>query len=127
MANISQSSAKPIRLGIKMEVFPEMIEDYIKIHNPIWTALKAVFRKHGVISYSIFLDRQTNSLFAYVLVSNIQDWKAIAATKVCQDWWKEMKRLMPTGSDSSPISFALEEVFHFESSNDEAKPLNALQ
>lgn len=114
---MKQKDIEPIRLGFKMKVFPEMIEEYIKIHNPIWDELKTVFRDHGVLSYSIFLDRTTNNLFASVLIVDLQQWNKIATTTICQNWWNEMKRLMPSGDDNRPLSFELEEVFHFENTN----------
>jgi len=101
------------RIGFKMEVYPDKIEDYIESHNPIWTELQNVFNEHGVISYSIFLNRENHILFGYVVVSNLDSWNAIARTEVCQRWWKKMKKMMPTNDDNSPKSILLEEIFHF--------------
>ncbi len=65
-------------------------------------------------NYSIFLHPQTRQLFGYVEVEDVERWKAIAQTEVCQKWWDYMKDIMPTNPDNSPISEDLKEVFHID-------------
>ncbi len=100
-----------IRKAFKMRVYPDFIEEYIKRHNPIWKELKMVLKKHGVYSYSIFLDMQSSTLFAYVEIESEEKWDAIAMTEVCKKWWAYMADLMETNQDNSPVSLALDEVF----------------
>ena len=100
-----------IRKAFKMRVYPDFIEEYIKRHNPIWKELKMVLKKHGVNNYSIFLDRQSSTLFAYVEIESEEKWDAIAMTEVCKKWWAYMADLMETNQDNSPVSLALDEVF----------------
>ena len=87
-------------------------EEYERRHNPIWPDLEAVLKKHGVHNYSIFLDRSTDNLFAYVEIQSEELWMQIANTDECRRWWSHMKELMLTNPDDSPVAFALDEVFH---------------
>jgi L-rhamnose mutarotase len=97
-----------------MSVHPGQEAEYIRRHQPIWDDLERTLRVHGVHTYSIFLDRTTNYLFGYVEFESEAQWKAIAATEVCQRWWAHMRAVMPSNPDNSPVSLELEEVFHIE-------------
>ncbi len=103
-----------IRKAFKMFVNPNSYEEYKKRHNPIWPELEALLKDYGVGGYSIFLEKDTHILFAYAEIESEEKWKAIAETEVCKRWWKYMKDVMETNSDSSPKSIDLVEVFHME-------------
>jgi L-rhamnose mutarotase len=103
-----------IRKAFLMTLRPGHQEEYEKRHNPIWPELEAVFTKHGVHNYSIFLDRKTNNLFGYVEVESEELWQQIAGTESCRRWWSYMKELMLTNGDDHPVSVALDEVFHLD-------------
>lgn len=53
------------RFGFKMKLRPGFREEYIKRHNEIWPELAELLRAEGICNYSIFLDEETNTLFAY--------------------------------------------------------------
>jgi L-rhamnose mutarotase len=103
-----------LRKAFIMGVNPDQHGEYERRHNPIWPELQQALKAHGVHNYSIFLDRETNQLFAYVEVDDEDRWDAIARTEVCQRWWKHMKAIMPSNPDNSPKSKSLEEVFHLD-------------
>jgi len=103
-----------IRKAFRMTVNAGAASEYEGRHNPIWPELEATLIQHGVLSYSIFLDPDTQDLFAYAEVESEERWTAIASTEVCQRWWGHMRDLMPTRSDNSPVSSDLREVFHIE-------------
>jgi len=86
--------------------------EYEKRHNPIWKELEEVLKQHGAHNYSIFLDKDTNTLFAYVEIEDEARWNSVAQTEVCQRWWKHMGDVMPSNSDNSPVASDLKEVFH---------------
>jgi L-rhamnose mutarotase len=83
-------------------------------HNPIWPELEDILRKHGVHNYSIFLLGATRQLFAFAEIESEEKWAAIAATPVCERWWRHMAELMPHHSDYSPVSVELREIFHLD-------------
>jgi len=101
-----------IRKAFRMSLHPGGQAEYERRHNPIWAELDDVLRRHGVQSYSIFLDPDTNDLFAYVEIESEERWGAIAGTDVCRRWWRVMRELMPSHADDSPQSRDLREVFH---------------
>jgi L-rhamnose mutarotase len=101
-----------IRKAFVMSVNPQQEAEYARRHQPIWPELEAVLKAHGVHNYSIFLHPDTRQLFAYVEIEDEARWHAIAATAVCQKWWRHMGDIMPSNSDHSPVATALVEVFH---------------
>ena len=101
-----------IRKAFVMSVNPGSEVEYERRHRPIWPELEAVLRKHGVTSYSIFLDPRTRTLFAYAEIEDEKRWESIAQTPECQRWWVHMGDIMPSNPDHSPVSAPLREVFH---------------
>ena len=95
-----------------MSVYPEFFEEYERRHRPIWKELEDTLYAHGVHKYSIFLDKETGVLFAYLEIESEERLAQVAQTDVCQRWWAHMKEIMPSHPDNSPISTELREVFH---------------
>lgn len=102
------------RKAFIMSLKPGYQEEYQRRHNPIPTELQKTLTEHGVRNYSIFLDRDSNKLFAYVEIDSEELWQAIAGTEACQKWWAFMKEIMLTNPDNSPASVELDEVFHMD-------------
>lgn len=88
--------------------------EYERRHNPIWPELEELLKDQGVWSYSIFVNRETDQLFAYVEIESEERWQQIAQSQVCQRWWENMKELMLTNDDDSPVTTNLDEVFHLD-------------
>ena len=103
-----------IRKAFLMTLKAGQQDEYERRHNPIWPELQDVLREHGVRNYSIFLDRQTDVLFAYAEIESEELWRRIAETAPCRRWWAHMKELMLTNADDSPVAVELDEVFHLE-------------
>jgi L-rhamnose mutarotase len=103
-----------IRKAFRMSVHAGQEAEYERRHTPIWRELEETLVRHGVRSYSIFLDPATRDLFAYAEIESEERWAAIASTEVCRRWWRHMKEVMPANPDDSPVSSELREVFHIE-------------
>jgi L-rhamnose mutarotase len=103
-----------IRRAFRMSVHRGQEQEYTRRHQPIWRELEETLLAHGVVTYSIFLDRATDDLFAYVEFENEERWDAVAATDVCRRWWTHMHELMPSEPDHRPVSVPLDEVFHID-------------
>ena len=103
-----------IRKAFLMTLKPGHQDEYERRHNPIWPELQDMLWRHGVRSYSIFLDRETDRLFAYAEIESEELWAEIAQTSVCRRWWAHMKDLMATNDDNSPVAINLDEVFHLD-------------
>ncbi len=103
-----------IRRAFRMWVTEGQAEEYERRHTPIWPELESTLLEHGVRTYSIFLDRHTNELFAYAEFESEERWAEVAQTEVCQRWWRHMREIMPSNADNSPVSRDCREVFHIE-------------
>jgi len=103
-----------IRKAFIMTVYPDQHEEYEKRHEKIWPELVEELHKHGAKNYSIFLDKATSKLFAYLEIEDEEKWKQMATTKINQKWWKYMEPIMETNPDSSPVTKELKQVFYME-------------
>jgi L-rhamnose mutarotase len=113
-ADVPATKKQPVRKAFVMTVDAGQEAEYQRRHTPIWPELEATLKKHGVVTYTIFLLPETRQLFGYVEFEDQAQWDAVAKTAVCQRWWKHMKEIMPSNPDNSPISTELKEVFHIE-------------
>jgi L-rhamnose mutarotase len=113
-ARLYYTGAAVIRRAFRMSVHPGQQAEYRRRHNPIWRELEETLVSHGVRTYSIYLDPDTNDLFAYAEIESEERWNAIASTDVCQRWWRHMRDIMPSNPDASPIARDLNEVFHID-------------
>jgi L-rhamnose mutarotase len=102
------------RFGFKMKLKPGYKEEYRKRHNAIWPELKKLIKESGVSDYSIFLDEQTNILFACQKQGGVQSSQDLGSNPVVQKWWAYMVDIMETNPDHSPVTIPLEEVFYLE-------------
>lgn len=102
------------RLSFKMKLKPNVREEYTKRHNEIWPELKELLKQAGVSEYSIFLDEETNTLFAFQKVSGDGGSQDLSQNPIVKKWWAYMADLMDTNADNSPVSKALTEVFYMD-------------
>jgi len=102
------------RVAFKMHLNEGQKEEYKKRHDEIWPELKKLLKESGVSEYSIFLDEETNILFAFQKVSGDGGSQDLGKTEIVQKWWAFMKDIMKSNPDNSPVSIPLEEVFYME-------------
>lgn len=102
------------KIAFKMKLNPGCKEEYKRRHNAIWPELKELLTKSGVRDYTIFLDEETNTLFAIQYQAGDASSQELGANPIVQRWWKYMADIMETNPDSSPISIPLEKVFHMD-------------
>ncbi|MGF6906127.1 L-rhamnose mutarotase [Fusobacterium sp. PH5-44] len=105
---------KKIIKGFKMKVYPNCHEEYEKRHNLLWAEMKEMIRQYGGNNYSIFLDKDTSTLFGYIELVDEEKWSESANTAICKKWWDYMSDIMDTNDDNSPVSIDLKNVFHLE-------------
>lgn len=103
------------RYGMVIEIRPEKLAEYRRLHDAIWPEVVAILRQHGVSNYSIFL--KDNLLFGYFEYHGndyVADMKKVATAEVTRRWWKA------TAPCQEPLSTraegewwaAMEEIFH---------------
>jgi L-rhamnose mutarotase len=102
------------RFGFKMKMYPGFKEEYRKRHAEIWPELVRLLKDAGVSNYSIFLDEETDTLFAYQEQAGESSSQDLGSTEIVKKWWKYMADIMETNPDNSPISIPLEQVFYME-------------
>lgn len=102
------------RQAFKMYLNEGQKAEYIKRHNEIWAELKQLLKDNGISEYSIFLDEETNTLFAFQKQSGEAGSQDLGQTEIVQKWWAYMADMMKVNPDNSPVSIPLEEVFYME-------------
>jgi L-rhamnose mutarotase len=102
------------RLAFKMKLFDGYADEYKKRHAEIWPELNSLLREKGIEEYSIFLDEETNILFAYLVIQDAKYLDELAQNEIMQEWWNYMKDIMETREDNSPVTHTLKEVFCLE-------------
>lgn len=102
------------RLAFKMHLNEGQKEEYTRRHKELWPELHQLLKNAGVSEYSIFLDEETNTLFAFQKVSGDGGSQDLGKTEIVQKWWAFMADIMKTNPDNSPVTIPLEEVFYME-------------
>ncbi len=100
------------RFAFKMKLRPGFKEEYKKRHAKIWPELEKLIRESGVSDYAIYLDEETNILFAFQKQSGESSSQDLGSNPVVQKWWGYMADIMETNPDNSPVTIPLEEVFY---------------
>jgi L-rhamnose mutarotase len=102
------------RFAFKMKLYPGFREEYRKRHKEIWPELVKLLKEEGIGNYSIFLDEETNILFAYQEQSGSSSSQDLGQTEIVRKWWKYMADIMETNPDNSPVTIPLEQVFFMQ-------------
>lgn len=99
------------RVAFKMQLLAGYATEYRERHDVLWPELQALLKDAGITGYSIFLDEDTNILFAYLTVTDQKKLADLANEPVMKKWWLHMKDIMETHADNSPVVVSLKEVF----------------
>lgn len=97
-----------------MMLLPGFKEEYRRRHSVIWPELVNLLRENGISNYSIFLDEESNTLFAYQEQKGESSSQDLGNTEIVGKWWKYMADIMETNPDNSPVTTPLEQVFYME-------------
>jgi L-rhamnose mutarotase len=100
------------RIAFTMKLFKGYEEEYKKRHDEIWDDMRSLLKKAGVKDFSIFLDEETNILFAYLLIEDPSKLDDLPKNPVQKKWWAWMKDIMESHPDNSPVQKTLKEVFY---------------
>ncbi|MDA3957881.1 L-rhamnose mutarotase [Oceanispirochaeta sp.] len=102
------------RLAFKMKLKPGCAEEYKKRHNNLWPELAELLKSSGVSDYSIFLDEETNILFAVQKIEAEGGSQDLGENPIVKNWWAHMADIMVTNPDNSPLTIPLRELFYLE-------------
>ena len=100
--------------GFKMKLYEGQEAEYEKRHNQLWPEMKDMIHEYGGKNYTIFLDKETLTLFGYIEIEDEERWAKGADTAINRKWWDFMADIMETNPDNSPVSIDLKEVFHLD-------------
>ena len=103
-----------VRSAFKMKLKPGYEEEYKRRHDEIWPELVKVLEEAGISDYSIYLDPETNILFATQKLKDHNQADQLYLNPVVRQWWDYMADIMETYEDNSPVSTDLIEVFHMD-------------
>lgn len=97
-----------------MKLYEGKEAEYEKRHSLLWPEMKKMIHDYGGKNYTIFLDKETLTLFGYIEIDSEEKWAESANTEACRKWWNYMADIMETNPDNSPVSIDLKEVFHLK-------------
>jgi L-rhamnose mutarotase len=100
------------RIATKMKLFRGFEAEYKKRHDEIWPELSKLLKETGISEYSIFLDKETNTLFGVMEADDPKALENLPQNPVMKRWWEHMKDIMESNADYSPVSTPLEEIFY---------------
>ena len=103
-----------IRSAFKMFLNPGQKEEYKRRHANLFPELRQLLHDSGVRNYSIYLDEDTDTLYAYQELEGEGNSQDLGATEACQRWWAYMADIMRCNPDNSPVSIPLPEMFHMD-------------
>ena len=97
-----------------LKLKPGNVAEYKRRHDEIWPELVEEIRKSGVQDFSIFLDEESLTLFAYQKIKEgtISDEKPIS--DVSRRWRDYMADILEVNPDNSAKCRFLREVFHLD-------------
>jgi L-rhamnose mutarotase len=101
-----------MKQAFKMKILPGKKEEYKRRHDAIWPELVELLHQNGISDYYIFLDEETDTLFAVQNMEGGNSSQDLGKTTIVQKWWSFMADIMETNPDNSPVSKPLEQVFH---------------
>lgn len=102
------------RNAFKMKLKPGFETEYKKRHAEIWPELSVLLSESGVHEYTIFLDEESLTLFAFQKLEDNFDPQLLPSHPVVKKWWGYMADIMETNADNSPVEHPLKEMFHLD-------------
>ena len=98
--------------AFRMQLKPGMVDEYRRRHDAIWPELVELLRDAGISGYSIFLDPESDALFATLKLAADNRRDALPAHPVMRRWWDHMADLMEVEPDNKPREWPLVPMFH---------------
>jgi len=104
----------PERIAFRMNLNPGQAAKYKKRHDEIWPELSQALRDAGVSDYSIWLDEETNHLFATLVRTDDHSMDQLPRTEINRRWWDFMADVMEYNAKNEPVVVPLRNVFHMD-------------
>ncbi|RLK52394.1 L-rhamnose mutarotase [Microbacterium telephonicum] len=103
----------PMRVAFQLQVVPELLDEYVARHSPVWPEMLAEIAASGRRNYSLFLG-DGGRLFGYYETDDDAAAQAyLAASEVAERWEAEMGRFfVDLGGRPDQAATPLTEIFH---------------
>ena len=102
------------QIAFRMFLNPGQAAEYKRRHDAIGSDLVALLRDSGISDYSIYLDEEHHVLFAVLKRAAATPWTGLPQHPVMQRWWAQMRDIMRSNPDGSPVVEALPCLFHLD-------------
>ena len=109
------ASTSPTRVCFQLQVHPELLDEYIERHSPVWPEMLAEIAAAGRRNYSLFLGDGGRLIGYYETDDDEAAQRYLATSAVAARWEAEMARFF-VGLEGRPDQAAtpLAEVFNLE-------------
>ena len=104
----------PEKIAFRMQLYPGFADEYQRRHDEIWPELSALLTESGVRDYSIYLDEESNALFAVLWRADDHTMDDLPKNELVRKWWDTMADVMETEPDNTPKIWELKNVFHMD-------------
>ncbi len=101
-------------IAFRMILNPGQAAEYKRRHDEIWPELSTLLKDSGVSDYSIWLDEETNHLFAILKRTDDHNMDALPKEEIVRKWWDYMADIMVVMDDNEPVQVPLTKMFHLE-------------
>ena len=101
-------------VAFRMNMNPGQTAEYKRRHDEIWPELSDALIAAGVLDYRIFLDPETDHLFAVLTRRRDHTLDQLPDTDVMKHWWAMMADIMEARPDNVPVQVDLTPVFHLK-------------
>jgi len=102
----------PERVAFRMNLNPGQAAEYRKRHDEIFPELAQALKNAGVSDYTIWLDPETNHLFATLIRTDDHAMDDLPNQEIVKRWWSFMADVMETHPDNVPVQVDLLPMFH---------------
>ncbi|NOZ33033.1 MAG: L-rhamnose mutarotase [Alphaproteobacteria bacterium] len=104
----------PERFAFRMKLKEGQAAEYERRHDEIFPQMAKALTDAGISDYSIWLDPQTNYLFAILTRTDDHTMDDLPDHQIVQRWWDHMADIMDVGAGNVPVQVTLKQVFHLK-------------
>lgn len=98
--------------AFRMILNPGQADGYKRRHDAIWPELAKALGEAGVSDYSIWLDEETNHLFAVLKRAPDHTMDTLPQNAIVRKWWDTMADIMAVKPGNEPVTIPLKKMFH---------------
>lgn len=103
------------RVAFQLQVRPELLDEYLERHSPVWPEMLAEIAAAGRRNYSLFLGEGGRLIGYYETDDDAAAQAYLAASAIAARWESEMGRFFDgLGGRPDQAATPLSEVFHLE-------------